>query len=214
MKELMEPGLRETHPGTWIMTASGRRFWPLNPHWEDVSIEDIAHHLSHLCRFTGAVRTFYSVAQHCVLVSHALAPTIDVGAANRHERARHRQLGLFGLLHDASEAYLMDIPRPLKKSDVFAPYRKVEARLQREIYRAFGLDLRDEPPELKLVDRRMLRTEQRDLMPPAAHGEDRTDVEPFPSIALDSLGVWAPPLARMHFLERYVSLVTGDGGTF
>lgn len=197
----------------WIMTASGRPFWPLEPRVEDVSIEDIAHHLSHLCRFTGAVRMFYSVAQHSVLVSRMLAPAIDVGMANRHELARHRQVGLFGLLHDASEAYLMDIPRPLKRAAAFAPYRDAEARLQHVIYQKFGLDLREEPSELKQVDRRMLRTEQRDLMPPPDHGEDRTDVEPFSSIALDSLGVWAPPRARMHFLERYVSLMTGDGGT-
>lgn len=185
----------------WIMTASGRPFWPLEPRLEDIAIEDIAHHLSNLCRFTGAVRLFYSVAQHSVEVSLAMAPHLVT--------ARHRSLGLYGLLHDGSEAYLMDVPRPLKHDSQFAAYRAAEARLQRVIYAAFGLDPDDEPAELKLVDRRMLRTEQRDLMPPAALAERRDDVPPFDVPLTEP---WSPTRARWHFLDRFVQLTAPARG--
>ena len=145
------------------MTASGRPFWPLNPRPQDICIEDIAHHLSLLCRYTGATRCFYSIAQHSVLVSQACDPAD----------------ALHGLLHDAAEAYLHDIPRPLKRLPAFAPYREAEARLQAMIYETFGLSP-IEPPAVKLIDRRMLRTEQRDLMPPSVLDERRDDVEPYP----------------------------------
>jgi len=180
----------------WIMTASGRPFWPLEPRLQDIAIEDIAHHLSNLCRFTGAVRLFYSVAQHSVEVSQAMAPHLLTG--------RHRSLALYGLLHDASEAYLTDVPRPLKHDAHFSYYRVAEARLQRVIYAVFELDPDGEPAELKLVDRRMLRTEQRDLMPPPALDERREDVEPF-SFHLNA--PWSPAQARRRFLERFAEII-------
>lgn len=185
----------------WIMTASGRPFWPLEPRLEDIAIEDIAHHLSHLCRFTGAVRLFYSVAQHSVMVSIAMAPHLVTG--------RHRALGLYGLLHDASEAYLMDVPRPLKHDASMVAYRAAEARLQRVIYAVFGCDPDDEPAALKVVDRRMLRTECRDLMPPAAFHERWDDVEPFDFPLTEP---WSPTRARWRFLERFVSLTRPTRG--
>lgn len=184
----------------WIMTASGRPFWPLEPRVEDVAIEDIAHHLSNLCRFIGGVRIFYSVAQHSVEVSREMAPAIIT--------ARGRSAALYGLLHDASEAYLMDIPRPLKHDEQFAAYRAAEARLQRVIYHAFDLDQDDEPAHLKAVDRRMLRTEQRDLMPPAALAERRDDVEPF---TFHVTNPWAPSRARWEFLQRFAELTAPSG---
>ncbi len=193
---------RENVTTDWIMTASGRPFWPLEPRLEDITIADIAHHLSNLCRFTGAVRLFYSVAQHSVEVSMSIAPLLVTG--------RHRTAALYGLLHDASEAYLMDIPRPLKHDAQFSAYRAAEARLQRVIYAAFDLDPDDEPAELKLTDRRMLRTEQRDLMPPPGPGERRDDVEPF---AFHLTEPWSPARARWKFMERFheIAAVSPEG---
>lgn len=85
---------------SWIQTFSGRQFFPLEPRVEDVCIEDIAHGLSNLCRYAGHCECFYSVAQHCLLVSRVVP----------------REHALRGLLHDASEAYLIDVPRPIKHS--------------------------------------------------------------------------------------------------
>jgi hypothetical protein len=181
----------------WIMTASGRPFWPLEPRVEDVSIDDIAHHLSHLCRFTGAVRRFYSVAQHSVLVCEELA----VAAGDR----ERRRAGLYGLLHDASEAYLVDVPRPLKHAADFVVYREAESRLQSVIYRAFGLDPDGEPEDLKTIDRRLLRTEQRDLMPPPALLERRDDVEPLPY----TIEPWWCDEARARFLVCFHECARG-----
>jgi hypothetical protein len=89
-----------TRVGDWIQTYSGRQFWPLDPRVEDVHLEDIAHALSNVCRYTGHVREFYSVAEHSVHVSWSCEP----------------EDALWGLLHDASEAYLADMARPVKQN--------------------------------------------------------------------------------------------------
>lgn len=185
----------------WIMTQSGRQFFPLEPRLEDVTIADIAHALGAVNRYNGHTRVPYSVAQHSVLVSRELRPD---GPA----------VALLGLLHDASEAYLGDVPRPLKRLPAFAEYRAAEARLEAVIYRAFGLEAvaadRYVIEMLKLVDRRMLRTEQAQLMPPPAHGEDRTDVAPF-RIAITP---WSPVTATTWFLREFAWLTAeiGKGG--
>ena len=81
--------------GDWMQTHSGIQFWPLDPRPEDILIEDIAHALSNQCRFAGHCCFHYSVAQHSVLVSENV-PAQDA---------------MWGLLHDAGEAYLVDLPR-------------------------------------------------------------------------------------------------------
>lgn len=180
----------------WIMTASGVAFFPFAPRPEDIRIHDIAHHLSNCCRFTGAVRTFYSVAQHSVLISDLLRGCPEFTSAAGAIRA-----GLYGLLHDAAEAYLVDLPRPIKRSPDLQAYRTAEASLQRAIYTRFGLDPGAEPALVKLFDRRLLRTEQRDLMPPPTLDEDRTDVPPFDEITVAD--PWSPARARDEFLDRF-----------
>ena len=173
------------------MTASGLLINPFEMRPEDVRIEDIAHHLANICRFQGATARFYSVAQHSVLVSSYLS---DMD-------------GLYGLLHDASEYLLGDVPGPLKQSEIFAAYRSAESRLQRVIYQAFGLTP-DESEVLHLVDRRALWTEQRDLMPPplTAHliyaDEDRNDLAPF----TETIHAWSFETSKRRFLERFAEL--------
>lgn len=87
--------------GPWIQTVSGKRFYLLDPRPEMICLEDIAHALGQLCRFTGHTRSFLSVAEHSVTVSHLLKP---FGPAAE----------LAGLLHDAAEAYIGDVNNPLK----------------------------------------------------------------------------------------------------
>src|SRR5688572_18527016 len=93
--------------GDWILTATGRSFWPLDPRADEICIDDIAQALAKVCRFGGHCCDFYSVAQHSVLVAHLV------------ERS-HPQLALHALLHDAAEAYLGDFTQPLK------PYLRVD----------------------------------------------------------------------------------------
>lgn len=129
-----------------ILTATGRYFDLLDPEQCGFHIEEIAHALSHLCRFTGHVREFYSVAQHCALVS------LQVPAEHR----------LAALLHDAAEAYVGDVSAPLKS--LLPDYKAIEGRIERALLRAYGLD-EVLPLEVKAADLVLLNTERRDLMP-------------------------------------------------
>lgn len=132
----------------YILTFTGRQFWPLDPRAEDLCIEDIAHALSHICRFNGHVRQFYSVAQHCVLASIFVPVKHALGA----------------LLHDAAEAYLCDISRPVKQHADMQHYRDAEACLDALINDVFHVNIH--APEIKAIDNKLLLTERRDLMPP------------------------------------------------
>lgn len=131
----------------WIPTYSGGVFFLMDPQPALVHIADIAHALAHLCRFTGHTIQFYSVAQHSVLVSRFCAP----------------EDALWGLLHDASEAYVADLNKPLKRQPSLVGYRDVEASVQRAICQRFELPP-DEPQSVKDADGVLLRTEQRDLV--------------------------------------------------
>jgi hypothetical protein len=131
----------------FIGTFSDLRFWPLDPNPEKILIADIAHALAHQCRFGGHASKFYSVAEHSVHVSK-LCPPDDA---------------LWGLLHDASEAYLIDLPRPLKLLPEFAPYREAERRLQRAVAVRFGLP-EDQPASVTEADDTMLWIEAHSLL--------------------------------------------------
>lgn len=124
------------------MYPSGKFVDALNLRESDIEIEDIAHHLSMLCRYTGGVSRFYSVAEHSVRVAHYL-PT---------------ELQLVGLLHDATEAYLGDVDRELKHSPLMEAYRQAEARAWAVIAVKFSLPAL-EPDEVKRVDNAILYME-------------------------------------------------------
>jgi hypothetical protein len=176
----------------WIQTFMGRQFWPLEPRAEDIDIKDIAHALSNLCRYGGHTEQFYSVAQHCVLVSNAVPA----------------EFALYGLLHDASEAYLIDVPRPIKHAEGMHAYRRAEARLEEVIYESFGLPRlgMEGLGHLKTADNQLLRTEQRDLMKPApAEWKDyrvgalKLVIEPL-----------LPHAAEQAYINRFKELTDGE----
>ncbi len=115
-----------------IITFTKVSMNPLSPQLDDISIEDIAHSLSYMCRANGHIKNFFSVAQHCINCS------LEAKARGLSEKL---QLAL--LLHDASEAYLADITRPVKHN--LAQYLDFERVLQDLIYSVFGVsDLTDE----------------------------------------------------------------------
>lgn len=168
----------------WIQTYSGRRFNPTNPVPGAIVIQDIAHSLSNICRFTGHCSSFYSVAQHSVLVSYLC----------------NQENALHGLLHDGSEAYCQDIASPIKKTIEFAAYRAVETKLQHAIYKRFRLSI-EEPPDVKKADLLLLATEARDLMAPLRLDWD-LNIRPLPFKIIP-----LPPLeAKKLFLERFAEL--------
>jgi 5'-deoxynucleotidase YfbR-like HD superfamily hydrolase len=169
---------------SWILTATGRHFSYLDPRPEDIDILDIAQGLANECRYAGHTRAFYSVAQHAWLASQ-IVPWAD---------------SLEALLHDASEAYCKDIPRPLK--ELLPDYREIEARVDGAIRARFGLPGRASP-SIKQADIVMLATERRDLMP-----ADKTPwpildgIEPLPRRILPA----SASKAQALFLKRYIEL--------
>ena len=173
-----------------IGTYSGLAIDPLFPDPDSIDINDIAHSLANQCRFTGHTRIFYSVAQHSILVSEI----VDYNNA------------LWGLLHDASEAYLSDIARPIKRglSGFAEAYAEVEEGLMISIATKYGLSW-PMPDDVKWADNVLLRTEIRDLMPPSIEftpglGGEQEEM-------LDDLGpIFSPPLAEVYFLERFKDL--------
>lgn len=170
----------------WIMTASGRKFYPLAPNCEQLALYDIAHALSMQCRWNGHTRVFYSVAQHCVLMS-------ELCHAHPAE----------ALMHDASEAYISDVPKPVKRQ--LPEFEAHEDRLLRKIFECWGLAY-PLPKDVKFCDEVMLRWEARDLF-----GDDRcTQIfGPYAIAALQHLpriSPWAPAEAESRFIQRAVDL--------
>lgn len=143
--------MEETKLKPRICTFTGVEFWPFEPKHSMIRIADIAHHLAAICRFTGATSRPYSVAQHSVLVSWA------VSKAGGTEEAQ-----LAALLHDAAEAYMLDIPSPLKSS--YGDYKTKEKVLLKVIFERFGLDW-PMPISVKVADELLVLAERRDMLP-------------------------------------------------
>lgn len=137
--------------GPWATTVSGRRVYLLDPTPDSISLHDIAHHLSLICRFGGATQRFYSVAEHCVR-----------GA----DKAPDERTALLFLLHDAPEYVIGDIVTPIKKYLPGAPHiAEMERRIERAIYKSFGVapPTAEEARIVKEIDERMFATEWRAL---------------------------------------------------
>ncbi len=182
-------------PDGWIQTYTGRQFRPLEPRLEDIDIKDIAWSLSNQCRYNGHCSQFYSVAEHSVRLSRHCSP----------------ENALWGLMHDAPEAYLSDIPRPLKRLPEFRFYKIYELQLMQQICRRYGLPL-TEPDEIKQLDLKMLVTEARDLMSPL-HPEwhyKEPEYEAFPEKILP----FSSEQSYYMFMDRFVELTeAGNSST-
>ncbi len=129
-----------------LHTFTGKKFYPLDPKAEDISIVDIAHGLSNVCRYGGQCKEFYSVAQHSVLCAWEAS----------HENKK------WALLHDASEAYIGDIVHPLKVTEQYEAYRAAEEILMAAVCERFGLPV-EMPEEVHEVDLLIRHTEMRDF---------------------------------------------------
>ena len=169
---------------TFMQTYTGRRFYPLDPNPSDVCIEDIAHALAMICRFNGHVREFYSVAEHSVHVSRIVPP----------------EYALAGLLHDASEAYIADVSRPVKHTAAMMEYRCIEHTLMHKVFDAFRLADTWDSPDVEQADAQMLALEAWSLLPYDPWMDE------LPAPADVTLGLWGPSEAKRRFLERYAEL--------
>ena len=176
-----------------IYTATGHYVSLTEATPADISVLDIAHALSQICRFGGHTRQFYSVAQHSVGVADLLP----------------QEFKLYGLLHDAAEAYLGDMVQPLKRMPHNSENRELEVGMLAKIHIAFGLDpypSQTAAAAIHEADLMMLATERRDLLPP--------NDEPWPILA----GISArrapitpklPLTAEAEFLRRFKE-ITGQ----
>lgn len=172
-----------TRNGDWMQTYTGKQFWPIDPRSEDVCIEDIAHALSMMCRYNGHCQWFYSVAEHSVYVSKHVP----------------KEFALWGLLHDAAEAYVADIVKPAKR--FISGYADVERRIMIAICEKFGLDT-SEPASVKLIDTSILGDEMAQVMgtPPSEWNL------PYKPLGQIILGL-DPAKARRLFLDRYKEII-------
>lgn len=174
--------MTQTQTKSCITTVSGRFFDLLAPEDYEYDIEEIAHALSNLCRYTGHVNRFYSVAEHSVLVSR-LVPS---------------ELALCALLHDASEAFIGDVSSPLKK--LLPAYGEIEERIQRSIARHFNLPY-PYPAPVHEADKRMYWQERQDV---ADNGvRDRLWHQNLRATRKAEATGLAPHMARRMFMARY-----------
>lgn len=136
-------------PATIRMWPSKLLVDPFDMNADDIRLADIAHSLARICRYTGAVEGFLSVAEHSIKVAQLLA---DAGEPQIVVRT--------GLLHDASEAYLGDISGPLKRLPAFDAYREAEHHVEEIIAGKYGLPF-PYPPQIKQADTASLHLEMR-----------------------------------------------------
>jgi len=168
-------------PAAVIMVASGALMNLTCPNAEDIDIEDIAQALSRICRFAGMTRDFYSVAEHSVHISRRVPPEVALAA----------------LLHDASEAYLGDLTRPLKA--VLPDYKRIERRVERAVEEAFGVDLHLDCIKAQDIDMAIIEAHR--LMP-----ADKWYWGSAPDQPRQRIECWHPDEARRRFLERFHEL--------
>lgn len=177
----------------WMQSNSGNKVHILNIRPEEIQIIDIAHALALQVRYGGHCPEFYSIAEHSIWVS------ILCGQAEGKEAA------LWGLLHDASEAYLGDIPRPIKYQPEFEQYRVIEEKVQTVIYTKYGL-IGKPPAIVKHFDNRMLITEANQFYkgtPLRKAWKDQGDsLENMPTLPTMS---WRE--AQEKFLTRFTQLI-------
>lgn len=175
--------------GAWIETFTGKKFHLLDPQPEEVCIEDIAHALSNQCRYTGHVKKFFSVAEHswhvCKLCEHPMT----------------------GLLHDASEAYLSDLSRPVKQlTPVGPPYYEVEERMMKVIADKFDFHW-PMPKDVKQADNAMLLAEKAQLMTALSWSDDVSSEEARKQVTPKvQLACWTPEAAEKVFLQKFYDL--------
>jgi hypothetical protein len=169
----------------YIETISGKKFYFLNPDPDDIDINDIAHSLGMQCRYTGHAKMFYSIAEHSVLVSELCEP----------------ENAFWGLMHDASEAYLTDVASPIKQ--YLTNYKEMEGVLMDAIADKYGLP-REMPEDVHMADRIALLAEAQLLIPSGA----KDWMVNIPDLVLPEVNfkLHTPSNAKYAFLDAFENL--------
>jgi uncharacterized protein len=187
---MVEPDASPPAPGPYLQTVSGRWVNPFDPDPDQLDAGDIARALANQCRFGGHSRVFYSVAQHSVIVSELVE-----------QRGGDAEDVFAALMHDASEAYLGDMPHPIKhRSPLGAAFKAAEDHLEAALRERFRI--KADVPEIKRADRALLATERRAFSAEDWHWPELEGVEPL-ELELTAL---APEAAARAFAERYAEL--------
>jgi hypothetical protein len=192
----------EKEKSLYIVTNKGRKFYADAPTFDT---EEMAHALSMQCRYTGHTKEFYSVAEHCVLVSMMCSELPECYGDQNPLDASFE-----GLMHDAHEAYISDLAAPWK---VLVPdYRAVEERFEAACRKAYGLPPGRVTDGVKRADWYALFLEARELLPP---GISDDWVTPYPDFReqLNKVDAyvygprcWSPKVAKKAFLSRFYAL--------
>jgi len=172
----------------WMVTYTGKTVFPYNLKPEQIDIRDISHSLARTCRYSGMMEGFYSVAQHSTIVSELIERSHLVDD----------KYALTGLLHDATEAYLRDLPRPVKLH--LDGYKELEDSVWDVIAEKFNLP-QQIPKEIKHIDRSIVKAELRYVMNRSENLfgiEKETPNVTIPSISIDE--------AKFEFMEKYIGL--------
>jgi uncharacterized protein len=177
----------EPRRGDWMQTFTGHQFWPMDPRASEVFIEDIAHALSMQCRYAGHCIDFYSVAEHSWLLASYLR-----------QQGAEPWICLWALMHDASEAYLVDVPRPVKP--FLEGYQPAEARVMKAVCERFGLPT-EMPPYVHELDGRIIADERANMAPCVAEWAAGYNNP----IGL-TIHRWEPKRAEIYFLDLYRKL--------
>jgi len=179
----------------WIETYTGRKIWLQNPDPKDICLTDISHALSQICRFNGHTLNFYSVAQHCVLVSELLEA-----------RGYDKRIQMWGLFHDAGETYLGDITKPLKP--MLEEFDDLEENFLDKIAEVFGLGERTTEiwDAVKWADVTLVHAEGVVLMK-RHEWVDLDMVEDYHNyVPGDLKAITSPASAKRAFTDRYLDL--------
>ncbi len=166
-----------------ISLISGGFFDFIDIEQSEFSVEDIANNLSKICRFTGSVNDFYSVAQHSVIVSHVVPP----------------EHALAGLMHDSSEAFMSDLNSPLKA--LMKTYKTLEKKVEKEILGRLGLPF-PMHASIKLADMQVFLAENKQLRGIENCGWYE-GIKPYAK----KITPWNPNRAKSEFMKRFVELV-------
>lgn len=177
--------------GDYVRVKSGNHFYVLDPRPEDITVNDIAHSLANLCRFTGHGDRFYCVGEHSILCARAAR---KLGYSTLQQ--------LYCLLHDASEAVMNDLARPVKQN--IPQYKEIEDNVMAVMWKVVGLPKPTEEDYkiVKLMDNTLLVNEMEQLM----SRDDIPDVD-YEMMFIDLSVGYNAGEAKLPFLEIYLSLM-------